>query len=55
MRKQDRIARDHEQDRADQQPEPRSQPQPREQERMKGSDSAEQALERKSGKLPLPD
>jgi len=54
MRKQDRIAKEHEQDHSQHQPKPGSQPQS-EHERMKGSDSAEHPPEHKSGKLPLPD
>ena len=55
MRKQDRIAKEHEQDHSQHQTKPGSQPQPREHERMKGSDSAEHPAEHISGKLPLPD
>ena len=54
MRKQDRIARDHEQNESEHHVEPASRPQERDQ--IKGSaSSGEPPKPRPSGKLPLPD
>jgi hypothetical protein len=57
MRKQDRIARNQEQNRSEHQPEPKLPSQPEEREQIKGSASSTQPPkpQRQPGRLPLPD
>jgi hypothetical protein len=57
MRKQDRIARDQEQNRSEREPERKPESPRKEREEMVGGGSREQPAhpERQSGKLPLPD